>query len=170
MKQNKRTLMQTFKALQPLKELTAQQDRKTLILWALDCADLILPIFTERYPEDLRPLQAVAAARAWSRGEIKMPEARRYALASHNAATTVADTDPAACSAARAMGHVVGTVHVGTHSMAFASYAVNAQIFAADFVDPDTFCAEQCIFLMNCLEYWSGIDKSEMVWAKFLQK
>ncbi|MDU9375746.1 hypothetical protein McpSp1_03250 [Methanocorpusculaceae archaeon Sp1] len=168
MKQRKRTLMQTFKALQPLKELTAQQDRKTLILWALDCADLVLPIFTERYPEDLRPWEAVAAARAWSRGEIKMPEARRYALASHSAATAVADADPAACAAARAAGHVVGTVHVGTHSMAFASYAVNAQIFAADPADPDAFCAEQCILLMNRLEHWSEIDKSEMVWASFL--
>ena len=40
-------------------------DRPRLVTFAADCAERVLPIFEARYPEDLRPRQAIEAARAW---------------------------------------------------------------------------------------------------------
>lgn len=47
-----------------------KQGHRSLVLWATDCAERVLPCFEERYPKDNRPRQAVEAGRAWVRGEI----------------------------------------------------------------------------------------------------
>ena len=39
-------------------------------LFAADCAERVLPIFEREYPTDDRPRKAIAAARAFARGEI----------------------------------------------------------------------------------------------------
>ena len=39
-------------------------------LFAADCAERVLPIFEERYPNDDRPRKAIEAARLYARGEI----------------------------------------------------------------------------------------------------
>ena len=39
-------------------------------LFAADCAERVLPIWQRRYPDDGRPAEAIAAARAFARGEI----------------------------------------------------------------------------------------------------
>ena len=67
--------------LQPLAELIERQKHKTLVLWSIECAERVLPIFEEKYPHDKRPRKAIEAAKAWARGEIKMPEAKRAAHA-----------------------------------------------------------------------------------------
>ncbi len=97
--------------LQPLRELIERQKHRTLAMWAADSAGPVLAIFEEKHPQDKRPREAVEAAKAWMRGEIKMPAAKKAIHAAHNAATEVED-DPAACAAARAMGHAAATVHV----------------------------------------------------------
>jgi hypothetical protein len=53
-----------------------EQDHRTLVLWAADCADHVLPTFEIRYTEDDRPRKAVEAGRAWARGKIACGEAR----------------------------------------------------------------------------------------------
>ena len=47
-----------------------------LSLWAADCAEHVLHLFEAIRPNDSRPRQAIEAARAWVRGEIKMMQAR----------------------------------------------------------------------------------------------
>jgi hypothetical protein len=61
-----------------------KRDHRSLVLWATDCAEHVLPYFEEEYPNDDRPWDAVEAGRAWVRGEIAMSEAR---AAGHAAAT-----------------------------------------------------------------------------------
>jgi Immunity protein Imm5 len=101
-----------------------ERDHSSLALWATDCAEHVLPLFEEKYPEDDRPRNAVEAGRAWARGEIAMSEARAAAFAAHAAAR---DADGAAArAAARAAGHAAATAHVAAHAAHAANYAVTA--------------------------------------------
>lgn len=99
-----------------------EQDHRLLAVWAADCAEHVLPYFEEKYPNDDRPRKAVEAARAWTRGEIRVSQARTAALAAHAAARD-ADEDTAR-AAARAAGHAAATAHVAGHARGAALYAV----------------------------------------------
>lgn len=107
----------------------ADQDHRLLALWAAECAEHVLPYFEDRYPKDDRPRKAIEAARAWTRGEIRMGQARITALAAHAAARNA--DDDAARAAARAAGHAGATAHVAGHARAAASYAVKAAAASA---------------------------------------
>ncbi|WP_435748665.1 putative immunity protein [Microbacterium sp. PMB16] len=93
--------------------------------WAAECAERALPIFEELRPGDDRPRAAIAALRAWVRGEIPMTECRTAAFASHAAAREAAE-DPAAVAAARAAGQAVAVAHMFDHSPHAATYAAKA--------------------------------------------
>ena len=99
-------------------------DKKTLAIWAADCAAHVLPVFTQENPDDMRPRKAVDAARAWARGEMSVGEARKAAFAAHAAARGSADSR--ACFAARAAGHAAATAHTAGHAVHSAAYAAKA--------------------------------------------
>jgi hypothetical protein len=101
-----------------------KQDHKSLVLWATDCAEHVLPYFEEQYPNDPRPRKAVEAGRAWVRDEITMSEARTAAFAAHAAAREAAHA--AARAAARAAGHAAATAHVADHAVHAAAYALTS--------------------------------------------
>lgn len=155
-------------SLQPIRELIEKQKHRTLVLWGIDCAERILAIFEAKYPQDKRPREALEAAQVWARGEIKMPVAKKAAHAAHNAATAVAN-DPAACAAARAMGHVVGTVHVETHAIGIVMYGITALVYAAAPKVADEVIAEECQWFYDRLLYWeANVDQADTTWAAFL--
>ena len=105
-----------------------KEGHRSLMLWAADCAEHVLPYFEEKYPEDDRPRKAIEAGRAWVRGEIRVGEARAAAVAAHAAAR---DADEgAARAAARAAGHAAATAHVAAHAGHAATYAVTAATYA----------------------------------------
>ena len=97
---------------------------RLLAAWAADCAEHVLPLFGERYPQDDRPRRAIETARAWARGEVTVGEARAAALEAHAAARDAADD--AARAAARAAGHAVATAHMADHAPRAAAYAIQA--------------------------------------------
>lgn len=103
--------------------LNLDQHRQ-LALWAADCAEHVLPLFSRRHPLDDRPRGAIKTARAWAAGEVSVGTARAAALAAHAAAREA--TDIAAREAARAAGHAVATAHMADHSLSAAAYAVRA--------------------------------------------
>jgi len=114
-------------------ELLSKRDHSTLVIWATDCAEHVLPYFEEKCPNDSRPRKAIEAGRAWVRGEIAMSEARTAAFATHAAAR---DTDQAAArAAARAAGHAAATAHVAGHAVHAATYAAKAATYAAGTTD-----------------------------------
>ena len=51
-------------------------DHHLIAIWAADCAEHVVHLFTEQEPEDDRPHRAIAAARAWASGEMGMMAAR----------------------------------------------------------------------------------------------
>ena len=109
-----------------------EQDHRSLVLWAADCAEQVLPRFEQNSPKDDRPRKAVAAARAWLRGEITVREARIAAFAAHAAAR--AAENAAARAAARAAGHAAATAHVAGHARHAAAYALAAATLPSDAV------------------------------------
>src|SRR5262245_21087961 len=48
-----------------MEELISKTDHQTLAIWAIDCAERVLPYFEEQYPEDKRPRQAIEALQTW---------------------------------------------------------------------------------------------------------
>lgn len=124
-------------------ELMRKAGHKTLAIWARDCAERVMPDFEEKYPEDHRPRQAIAALQAWiDTGVFKMAVIRKASLTSHAAAREVG-TDNAARSAARAAGQAVATAHVRTHAMGAAVYALQAIHRASDAPAADAAVAKE---------------------------
>jgi len=112
----------------------SREDQMTMATWAADCAERLLPLFEEAYPEDNRPRNAIEACRAWVRtGVFRMAEIRGASLAAHAAARDAKKND-AACFAARAAGQAVATAHVPQHAYGAAYYALKA-VAAVDMVN-----------------------------------
>jgi len=103
-----------------------KSDQKTLARWAADCAEHVLPLFEDQYPQDFRPRRAIEACRAWiATDEFKMALIRKASLDAH-AAARQAEKDSAVSYAARAAGHAVATPHVPTHALGASAYAIKA--------------------------------------------
>ncbi|MCT1766018.1 hypothetical protein M3B92_07820 [Brevibacterium casei] len=109
------------------------EHHQLLALWAAECAEHVLPLFAAVAPDDPRPAEAVAAARAWARGEMPMMAAR--ALGGH-AMGAARPLTGAARFAAYAAGQAACVGHVAEHDLGAAAYAIKAAT-AARPDDPD---------------------------------
>ncbi len=88
-------------ALWCLRSVCPEYD-KEVRLFAADCAESVLYIFEESYPEDKRPRLAIEAARAFANGEIDASALEAAAGAAAWAAVWAAGAARAAAWAARA--------------------------------------------------------------------
>ena len=103
-----------------------KQDQRLMATWAADCAERVLPLFEQAYPEDDRPRKTIEVCRTWVRtGVFKMADIRAASLAAHAAART-AEENTAARFAARGAGQAVATAHVPQHAFGAAYYALKA--------------------------------------------
>ena len=115
--------------IQSLMRFIETQSKATLANWAVEYSGrVILPIWIRHYPEDLRPQNALHAARAWMSGAIKLPQAKSAILACH-AAAREADGNPAAQAAARTIGQCASTIHSARHCIGLAFYGAIAVAF-----------------------------------------
>jgi len=103
-------------------------DHRLLALWAASCAEHVLPLFEAVRPDDPRPREAIAAARAWVRGELPMMRAR---AAGGHAMGAARDLSGAARHAAYAAGQAGAVPHVAAHDLGAAAYAIKAVRAAA---------------------------------------
>lgn len=107
----------------------SEADRRIVAAWAADCAERVLALFEAQAPEDGRPRDAIARARAFARGELDVAGeiSRRFAGggAARDAGT------PAARAAARAAGQAAAVAHMGAHALGAAAYAAQAAALAA---------------------------------------
>lgn len=103
-------------------------DHRLLARWAADCAEHVLPRFEAVQPLDPRPRRAVEQARAWTRGEITMTEARSAGGHANAAARALTG---AARHAAFAAAQAALVAHVAAHELGAAAYAIKAEMAAA---------------------------------------
>jgi immunity protein 5 of polymorphic toxin system len=96
---------------------------RLLAEWAAECAEHVLPLFETVQPMDPRPRRAVEQARAWTRGQITMTQARSAAGYANAAARELSG---AARHAAHAAGQAAAVAHVAAHELGAAAYAIKA--------------------------------------------
>lgn len=102
----------------------SEQDRRIVAAWAADCAERVLPLFEAAVPDDDRPRDAIARARAFAAGELDAAGEIRRRFVAARAAQGV--TDAAAVAAARSAAQAAGVAHMGAHALGAAAYALKA--------------------------------------------
>lgn len=112
--------------IQSLVKLIETQSKATLANWAVDYSQrVLLPLWHKHYPQDMRPEKALAAAKEWLEGEIKLPQAKPLILECHAAAREAASS-PVAQGAARAIGQSASTIHSPKHCIGLPLYGALA--------------------------------------------
>jgi hypothetical protein len=102
----------------------SENDRRLVAAWAAGCAERGLPLFEAEVPGDDRPRDAIAGARAFSRGEPEAAgEIRRRFVAGRAARSA---TSPAARAAAWSAGQAAAVAHMGAHALGAAASAAKA--------------------------------------------
>lgn len=101
---------------------------RLLALWAAECAEHVLHRFESAVPDDPRPRDAIAAARAWTRGELRMTASRASGGHAMGAARPLSG---APRFAAYAAGQAAAVAHVPEHDLGAAAYAIKAEMAVA---------------------------------------
>ena len=115
--------------IQSLVKLIETQSKPTLANWCISyCEAHILPIFEKHCPGDMRPRNALNAAREWLDGKIKLPVAKAVILDCHAAAREL-EHDPTAQACARAAGQCASTIHSASHCLGIAYYGALAAAY-----------------------------------------
>lgn len=108
--------------IQSLMKLIETQSKETLVIWAVDYSEgVILPLWRKYYLDDLRPQNALNAAREWLSGTIKLPQAKLAILQCHAAARET-EGNSVAQAAARTIGQCASTIHSPRHCIGLAFY------------------------------------------------
>jgi hypothetical protein len=153
--------------LQDLIRLIEKQKHRTLVMWALECAQVPLARFEARCPDEPRPRAALAACDTWARGQIKMPEAKRAILAAHAVAKAIEDKECIAL--VHAIGQAGSTVHTETHALGLVFYELTALVLRVGLAKCGEAVSEKIAWYSQRLSYWQDhIDDCEVSWAKFL--
>jgi hypothetical protein len=135
--------------LKTMAELIKTLNPKITAIWAADCAEHVICYFNDKAPDDDRPAKAIKAARAWSKDEITVDEAKVAANLSHTAARNVKNL--AAQAVARSAGHAAAVSYTADHALHTANYAANAA-YTANPKDPDATMRERIWQYSHLLE------------------
>lgn len=101
--------------LQDLISLFQNQNHRVMALWAFDFAAESIAVLEEKYPEEMRPREALKAVRDWSAGKQKMRPAQRKILDCHAFAKEIdCKEDIALC---HAIGQACAVVHTAGHAI-----------------------------------------------------
>ena len=155
--------------LTDLCQLIAQANRRALILWALELAEETARELAEKYPEDPRPREAIAASRAWASGEIKMPIAKQAILNCHSMAKEL--ENPADIARCHAVGQACSVVHTAGHALGYPMYELTAIVLGHGLDDCRDAVEHRVRYYEQRLHCWAEHEKScRLDWASFLRK
>lgn len=100
-----------------------EADRRIVAGWAADCADHVQALVQAELPGEPLSADAIARARAYSRGELDSAGEIRRRFVAFRIPKTLS---PAASAAARSAAQAAGVAHMGAHALGAAAYAVRA--------------------------------------------
>jgi len=113
--------------LQDLISLIRNRNHRVMALWAFDLAEGSVQGLKEKYPDELRPREALEAAQDWAAGKIKMRLAQRKILDCHAFAKEISNKeDIAAC---HAVGQACAVVHTAEHAIGYPIYDLTSIIY-----------------------------------------
>lgn len=101
--------------LQDLVRLFQEQNHRIMALWAFDFAEETVARLEEKYPEELRPREALEAVRDWAAGKLKMRAAQQKILACHAFAKEIESKED--ISLCHAVGQACAVVHTAGHAV-----------------------------------------------------
>ena len=166
-KGNKILFTRDSSCLQKLIRLIELQKHRTLVMWVFECAQIPLRLFEEKYPREHRPRIALEMCKAWAKGEVKMPVAKKGILEAHAVAKEI--EDDVYIALCHAIGHAGATVHVETHALGLVFYELTAIVFLNSKDNFDIEVNEKIDYYYDRLLYWqNNIDTLDISWAKFL--
>ncbi len=153
-----RKMLSDWKApyIQSLMKLIETQSKATLASWAVDYSEqVILPLWCKYNSNDLRPQNALNAAREWLSGAIKLPKVKAEILECH-AAAREAEGNPVAQAAARTIGQCSSTIHSARHCIGIAFYGALAVAYdrlgiGAPWEQIEQCAAEECERMLDAL-------------------
>ena len=155
--------------LDSLRHLIDQANRRVLTLWALELAEEAARELAEKYPEDLRPGEAIAASRAWAAGEIKMPITKRAILNCHAMAKEL--TDSADIARCHAVGQACSVIHTVGHALGYPLYELTAIVLELGLDGSRDSVEQRVMYYEQRLHYWTEYEKTcQQNWAGFLKK
>ena len=155
--------------LDNLRHLTDLANRRALILWALELAEETARELAEKHPKNHRPLDAIAASRAWAAGEIKMPRAKRAILNCHTMAKEL--TAPADIAQCHAVGQACSVVHTVGHALGYPMYELTAIVLEQGLDNCRDTVEQRVMYYEQRLRYWMEFEKTcQQNWAGFLKK
>ena len=154
--------------LQDLLYLIQEQNHRTMVLWAFEFADETVQKLITRYPGEKRFEKALAAAKDWATGKVKMSYARQAILQVHAVAKEIdSREDIALC---HAIGQACGVVHANGHAIGFPVYDLTAiirQYGIDDCREPVKKRKEQYI---ERIHYWkANYSTYPCEWADFMK-
>lgn len=152
-----------------LNRLIAQQNHRTMALWAFECAGEAVDTLLVRYPDELRPATAVIKAKAWAAGEAKMPEAQRAILEAHAVAKEIdSPEDIALC---HAVGHACAVVHTASHAIGFPVYELTAIVRRHGIADCRGPAEARMQWYLQRIGYWRDNHSAlPSPWAGFMMR
>lgn len=155
--------------LQDLISLFQNQNHRVMALWAFDFAAESIAVLEEKYPEEMRPREALKAVRDWSAGKQKMRPAQRKILDCHAFAKEIdCKEDIALC---HAIGQACAVVHTAGHAIGYPIYDLTSIIYRLGI--------DQCMAAferrkqdyIDRLFYWNEhLDDYKGEWADFMLK
>ncbi len=110
-----------------LNNLLELQSHKTVVLWALHLATETIKELSTKYPHYTQPKEALAYAKLWASGQIKMREAQRKILDCHAMAKLL--TDKADVALCHAVGQACAVVHTAKHALGLSMYQLTAIVY-----------------------------------------
>lgn len=153
--------------LQELSQLISVQNRRTLVLWALELAKQSALVLMERYPEDARPIQAVHFSEEWSVGHLKMPAAKQAILQVHAMAKELSSLEDIALC--HAVGQACGVVHTPGHALGYPMYELTAIVRRYRFPQCESYLLKRRDEYRDRLLFWQKEEPTlHREWAKFL--
>ena len=155
--------------LQGLTVLFREQRHQTMVLWALDFAAESVAKLEEKYPDELRPREALEAARAWATGDIKMRLAQRKILDCHAFAKEIdSKEDMALC---HAVGQACAVVHTAGHAMGYPMYELSSIVYRLGIENCREAVERRKREYIEKLFYWNEhVGNYEGQWADFMRK
>jgi hypothetical protein len=165
-KRNRLLFSRDSLCLQSLMLLMQAQTHRTLVLWALDCAQQTLAYFNAEYPGECRPSVCLALCEAWAKGMIKMPAAKRAILDAHAVAKEI--QSPQYGALCHAIGHAGATVHVKTHALGLPIYELTSLVHRYGMESFQKPVGDKIDYYYSRLLYWQHTDTSGFGFARFL--
>ena len=153
---------------QELSYIIKHQNRRTMVLWALNLAEESVCVLEEKYPNEHRPRTALELTRFWAAGEIKMTQAKRAILDCHAMAKEI--TIPEDIALCHAIGQACGVAHTVGHALGYPIYELTAIVRRYGIencrVDVETRAYEY----VEKLLYWENHQTEyDGKWATFLK-